>query len=60
MAATGVTVGPGGVGDVPGDAFAVPIALAYDGGVAAAGAYEALDEGGEMVRVRFLDFLNTL
>ena len=29
-------------------------------GVAAAGAYEALDEGGEMVRVRFLDFLNTL
>jgi len=38
MAATGVTVGPDGVGDVPGDAFAVPIALAYDGGVAAAGA----------------------
>ena len=29
-------------------------------GVAAAGAYEALDEGGEMVRVRFLDFLSTL
>jgi hypothetical protein len=38
MAATGVTVGPDGVGDVPGDAFTVPIALAYDGGVAAAGA----------------------
>ena len=38
MAATGVTVGPDGVGDVPGDAFAVPIALAYDGGGAAAAA----------------------
>ena len=29
-------------------------------GVAESGAYEALDEGGEMVRVRFLDFLQTL
>ena len=29
-------------------------------GVAESGAYEALDEGGEMVRVRFLDFLHTL
>ena len=29
-------------------------------GVADAGGFEALDEGGEMVRVRFLDFLQTL